>query len=160
MFAMGLTMTLKYILNPDKEALPWRQYCHSSYPSLYSLQDLSKPSDYDFGFGRSTSLTLAPLTQQHAAWPYQTEQPYTVESKSDLAKLEPVGILIGVFTTDSGVERRHMIRQSYASHWRSRKEGTEGVRVRLVMGKPRAKFAKAIELEMEGQSRRRNHEES
>jgi hypothetical protein len=151
MFVMGLTMTLIYILNPDKEALPWRQYCHSNYPTLFSLQDLSKAPDYDFGLGRSTTLTLAPLTHEHPAWPYQTEQPYSVESKTDLARLDPVGILVGVFTTDSGVERRHMIRQSYASHWRSRKEGTEGVRVRFVMGKPRAKFAKAVELEMEGE---------
>ena len=151
MFAMCLTMTLIYILNPDKEALPWRQYCHSSYPSLYSLQDLSAPSDYDL-FGHSTTLSLVPLTHNHSAWPYHphTQQPHSVESKTDLAELEPVGVLLGVFTIDSGVERRHMIRQSYGSHWRSRKEGTEGVRLRFVMGRPRAKFAKAVELEMEG----------
>lgn len=152
MFALGLTMTLIYILNPDKAALPWRQYCHSDYPTLYSLQHPSSSSEYDL-FGHSSALTLAPLTHEHSAWPYHPhkEQPYSVESKSDLAQLEPVGILLGVFTIDSGVERRHMIRQSYGSHWRSRKEGTEGVRLRFVMGRPRAKYAKAVELEMEGE---------
>lgn len=68
------------------------------------------------------------------------------------AALEPVGVLIGVFTTDAGLERRHMIRQSYASHWRSRREGTEGMRIKFVMGRPRKRYEKAIQLEMEGES--------
>jgi hypothetical protein len=44
-----------------------------------------------------------------------------------------------------------MIRQSYASHWRSRRTGTEGVKVRFIMGRPRAKYAKAVQLEVEGE---------
>lgn len=67
------------------------------------------------------------------------------------AALEPVGVLLGVFTTDAGLERRHMIRQSYASHWRSRRKGTEGVRIKFVMGRPRKRYEKAIQLEMEGE---------
>jgi len=69
----------------------------------------------------------------------------------DVKGIEPVGILIGIFTTDQGVERRHMIRQSYASHWRSRRLGTEGVKIRFIMGRPRARYAQAVQLEMEGE---------
>jgi hypothetical protein len=43
-----------------------------------------------------------------------------------------------------------MIRQSYASHWRSRRPGTEGVQVKFVLGRPRKRYAKAVQLEMEG----------
>ena len=147
---MGLTMTLCYILNPDKAPLPWRQYCTSDYPTLYSLQETGVASDFSFGY--SNPLELAPLTSEHAAWPYHphSEQPFTAEANWDLSELAPVGVFVGVFTMDSSLERRNMIRQSYASHWRSRKEGTEGVRVRFVMGRPRKKFVQAVQLEMEG----------
>lgn len=147
-FAITLTVTIKHILNPDKEPLPWRQYCTTSYPSLYSLQ---YPSDQP-----NTKLTLSPLTPDHPIWPYKphTSPLWTADMpQADLdAALEPVSVLIGVFTTDAGLERRHMIRQSYASHWRSRREGTEGVRIKFVMGKPRKRYEKAIQLEMEGES--------
>ncbi|OXG27857.1 hypothetical protein C367_02537 [Cryptococcus neoformans Ze90-1] len=144
-FAITLTFTIKHILNPDKEALPWRQYCTTTYPSLYSLQ---YPSDQPH-----TKLTLSPLSPDHPAWPYKpyTSPLWTADMpQADLdAALEPVGVLIGVFTTDAGLERRHMIRQSYASHWRSRREGTEGMRIKFVMGRPRKRYEKAIQLEME-----------
>ncbi|ADV24329.1 conserved hypothetical protein [Cryptococcus gattii WM276] len=101
----------------------------------------------------NTKLTLSPLTPDHPIWPYKphTSPLWTADMpQADLdAALEPVSMLIGVFTTDAGVERRHMIRQSYASHWRSRREGTEGVRIKFVMGKPRKRYEKAIQLEME-----------
>ncbi|EIW68641.1 hypothetical protein TREMEDRAFT_39553 [Tremella mesenterica DSM 1558] len=97
------------------------------------------------------SLTLAPLTPASTAWPYHphTELPFTAESKNLDEVLKPVGVLVGVFTTDAGTARRHMIRQSWASHWRSRSEGTEGVRVRFVMARPRPRYAHAVQLEME-----------
>ncbi|KAK8846645.1 hypothetical protein IAR55_005732 [Kwoniella newhampshirensis] len=178
MFAVTLTFALKHILNPDKEPLPWRQYCTSNYPTLYSLQDPSLPPPHinshvhsnptfphsplhdsntvpvnSFAPNTAKPLTLMPLTPSHPAWPYHPHStpPYSAEMATDALEdaLEPVGVLIGVFTTDEGVERRHMIRQSYASHWRSRTEGTEGVRIRFVMGRPRKKYEAAVKLEME-----------
>ena len=170
-----ITLTIKHILNPDKEPLPWRQYCTSNYPTLYSLQDPSAPhrayghgtaGDMAFtdlpaskqipvnSFANSWSnVALAPLTAKHPIWPYAPHDapPFTAASHNLDEALAPVGVLIGVFTTDAGAERRHMIRQSYASHWRSRRDGTEGVRVRFVMARPRAKYAKAVQLEMEGE---------
>ncbi|ORY25363.1 hypothetical protein BCR39DRAFT_544488 [Naematelia encephala] len=153
-----ITLTIKHILNPDKEPLPWRRYCTSEYPSLYSLQE-PQINKYNFNtydqanFASSLNMFLSPLDSTSPAWPYgsHSRPPYSAEAAttSDIDELEPVGVLVGVFTTDAGADRRHMIRQSYASHWRSRTEGTEGVRVRFVMGQPRAKYAKAIELEME-----------
>ncbi|WWC67539.1 uncharacterized protein I206_101448 [Kwoniella pini CBS 10737] len=175
-FAVTLTFTIKHILNPDKEPLPWRQYCTSDYPTLYSLQDPSLPSPHvnsmvnsnpsfpstehiesvpvnSFAPSSSKPLTLMPLTPEHPAWPYHPHDkpPFSPEmSTKELDEsLNPVGVLIGVFTTDAGVERRHMIRQSYASHWRSRRDGTEGIRIRFVMGRPRKRFEKAVQLEME-----------
>ncbi|WWD21953.1 hypothetical protein CI109_106441 [Kwoniella shandongensis] len=177
-FAVTLTATLKHILNPDKEPLPWRQYCTSNYPTLYSLQDPSLPPPHinlhvdpnptfphspfhdsntipvnSFAPSTSKQLALKPLTPSHPAWPYHphSSPPYSAEMATDALNdaLDPVGVLIGVFTTDEGVERRHMIRQSYASHWRSRTEGTEGVRIRFVMGRPRRRYEAAVKLEME-----------
>ncbi|ODO02990.1 hypothetical protein I350_05834 [Cryptococcus amylolentus CBS 6273] len=166
-FAVTLTMTLKHILNPDKEALPWRQYCTSSYPTLYSLQDPSQkpisvspdhashshPIPTNSFASSSTKLTLTPLTPSHPTWPYRpyASLPYSYETAQGQldSLLAPVGVLLGVFTTDAGLERRQMIRQSYGSHWRSRREGTEGVRVRFVMGRPRKRYEKAVHLEME-----------
>ncbi|WVN88896.1 uncharacterized protein L203_104111 [Cryptococcus depauperatus CBS 7841] len=145
-FAITLTYALMYILNPDKEPLPWRQYCTQSYPTLYSLQN---PNPHSSGH----YVELAPLTHEHPNWPYKPHSapPFSYETpQSELdAALSPVGVFIGIFTTDSGLERRQLIRQSYASHWRSRREGTEGVRVRFVMGRPRKRYEKAIQLEIE-----------
>ncbi|KAJ9111373.1 hypothetical protein QFC19_001141 [Naganishia cerealis] len=74
--------------------------------------------------------------------------PYSAES-SLVDTLEPVGLFIGVFTTDEGRERRMMIRQTYGSHHKSRVPGTEGVRIRFIMGRPRTRFERAVKLEME-----------
>ncbi|CAD6567355.1 MAG: hypothetical protein TREMPRED_003558 [Tremellales sp. Tagirdzhanova-0007] len=171
-FAVVATLTLKHILNPDKEALPWRSFCASDYPTLYSLQHphallspasaleppkYNSPYDYDPLAVQSVApvspseLVLAPLPPGHLARP---ENPHsslaqTAETFSGLGDLKPVGIFIGVFTTDQAVQRRQLIRQSYASHWRSRREGTEGVRVRFIMGRPRRRYSQAVQLEME-----------
>jgi hypothetical protein len=45
-----------------------------------------------------------------------------------------------------------MIRQSYGSHPRSRRSGTEAVKVMFIMGRPRRRYRKAVELESEGMS--------
>jgi hypothetical protein len=45
-----------------------------------------------------------------------------------------------------------MIRQSYGSHPRSRRSGTEAVKVMFIMGRPRRKYRKAVDLESEGAS--------
>lgn len=188
-FALGLTFTLIHLLNPDKSPLPWRSYCLSPHPTLWTLQDptstphdssshhISQPftsqaadtlpafskapqTQHDSGesntFASSTSsLVLQPLTPEHELWPYgaYSTPPLSAETAGDELDqaLEPVGVYVGVFTTDAGIQRRMMIRQSYGSHWRSRTEGTEGVRVRFVMGKPRRKYERQIRLEMEGE---------
>lgn len=140
-----IIMTVKHVLNPDKEPLPYRAYCSADHPTMYSLQD---PTLDAASVGtRSSNLVLAPLTPSDLTW----QAPYSADLQS-IDDLDPVGVLVGVFTTDNRLRRRQMIRQSYASHWRSRREGTEGVRVRFVMGRPRAKFARAVQLEMEGES--------
>lgn len=188
-FALGLTFTLIHLLNPDKSPLPWRSYCISPHPTLWTLQDpavtlhssisepvlqpfTSQPADtlpafsaapqtdqsteqYNTYTSSASSLVLQPLTPTHELWPYGAYQtpPLSAETAGDELDqaLEPVGVYIGVFTTDAGLQRRMMIRQSYGSHWRSRTEGTEGVRVRFVMGKPRRKYERQVRLEMEGE---------
>lgn len=144
----GLTLLIKHALNPDKVPLPWRSYCSESYPTHYSLQHTANHTSL---FATEQPLSLLPLTPDHPHWPYPTAQP-----PSNLSELElpPVGVLVGVFTTDAGARRRNMIRQSYGSHWRSRRPGTEGVRVLFVMGRPRRSLLRAIELESEGENDR------
>ncbi|KAL7423346.1 hypothetical protein Q5752_002649 [Cryptotrichosporon argae] len=169
LFAVVMFTMIKHILNPDKEALPWRSYCSSSYPTLYSLQDPHAPAPHLVGAdftsppahrsspvnsftSSSSNPVLTPVGPGHPLWPYSTARhtPFAHDLVGEgLDDVEPVGVLIGVMTTDAGVERRNYIRQSYASHWRSRRPGTEGVRVRFVMGHPRAKHRRAVELENE-----------
>ncbi|KAK4683761.1 hypothetical protein P7C73_g6468, partial [Tremellales sp. Uapishka_1] len=149
-FATVMTLTLKHVLNPDKEPLPWRSYCQSPHPTLYSLQDPNSLSSTTKRPGPHTSTKLsinsfAPNSANQVLFPFVPD--YTMQPAEEF---NPVGVLIGVFTTDEGVERRNMIRQSYGSHPRSRRLGTEGVRIKFVMGRPRRKYQKAIQLEMEG----------
>ncbi|KAJ9104532.1 hypothetical protein QFC21_002028 [Naganishia friedmannii] len=162
-FAVSLTMSLKYLLNPDKAPLPWRDYCQSPYPDYFALKH---PPNFNYSSGEhrirlsmeQNLLTLpgasADLLQKinstHPAWPFpgQEDMPYSAES-SLVDTLEPVGLFIGVFTTDEGRERRMMIRQTYGTHPKSRVPGTEGVRLRFVMGRPRARYERAVKLEMD-----------
>lgn len=147
MFAATLTMSLKYILNPDKKALPWRRYCTADYPTLYSLQNLVNPDD----LSSSATLQLAPLGPSNKAWPYpgMTQRPFDPSAQADIP-LAPVGVFLGVFTMDSGVLRRNLVRDSYGSHWRSRRNGTECVSVRFIMGTPRLEYVDAVERENQG----------
>jgi hypothetical protein len=72
--------------------------------------------------------------------------------------MAPVGVFVGVFTTDEKADRRNMIRQSYGSHPRSRRSGTEAVKVMFIMGRPRRRYRKAVELESEGECILSSHE--
>lgn len=146
MFAATLTMTLKFVLNPDKAALPWRQYCSSDYPTSYSLQD---PSMSNRISANLNNLIVTPLTPRHPSWPYTRDRPYSYEANQTLDELEPVGVFVGVFSMDSGVKRRELVRHSYAAHPKSRTEGTRGVRVRFIIGRPRAEYAAAVKAEQE-----------
>ena len=151
---MFLTASVKYILDPDKEALPWRRYCNADHPSLYSLQPSpisSSSSSTLFGFGAAEQLSLQPLSCGGLAWPYGAQTPASFEGElqSDLSDLEPVGVFVGVFTVDAAVKRRNLIRMSYGSHPRSRTPNAEGLRMRFIMGRPSARYRKAIELEIE-----------
>ncbi|KAJ7492643.1 glycosyltransferase family 31 protein [Mycena latifolia] len=110
-FTIFVTLLLMYILNPDKDPLPWRAYCSATPPF--------PPADLD--------------------------------------ALPPAGVLVGVFSIDSGYERRSLVRTTWANHARSRAGagdgdgglGTSRTIVRFVMGEPRKDWERRIRLEME-----------
>lgn len=119
-----------YILNPDKEPLPWRAYC--TVPALAAPPELLHPS-------RAT---------------YPSHQPFPPDN---LDSLPPVGLFLAVFSIDSGFERRSLIRSTWASHVRSRAgagkgddgAGTSRTVVRFVLGQPRKDWERRVKLEME-----------
>ncbi|KAI0322630.1 hypothetical protein OF83DRAFT_1254585 [Amylostereum chailletii] len=136
--ALTITLTLMYVLNPDKEALPWRAYCSvpvSSYDPPPPNAPVSSPDIFTVG----------------AAPPFP---PFPPEN-FDL--LPPAGVFVGVFSVDSSVERRMMIRTTWANHPRSRNgagagdsgDGTSRTIVRFVLGQPRKSWDRRIRLEME-----------
>ncbi|KAJ6621720.1 hypothetical protein B0H10DRAFT_1789645 [Mycena sp. CBHHK59/15] len=110
-FAIFITLLLMYILNPDKDPLPWRAYCSATPP-------------------------------------FPTRE---------LDAMPPAGVLVGVFSIDSGYERRSLVRSTWANHARSRNGagdgdggwGTSRTIVRFVMGEPRKDWDRRIRLEME-----------
>ncbi|PVF94572.1 hypothetical protein CPB86DRAFT_876334 [Serendipita vermifera] len=64
--------------------------------------------------------------------------------------LTPAGVFVGVFSMDSGLERRMFIRTTYANHERSRVDnGTSRTIVRFILGKPRPEWERRIQLEAE-----------
>jgi hypothetical protein len=66
--------------------------------------------------------------------------------------LTPAGVFIGVFSMDSGLERRMFVRQTFANHERSRVDnGTSRTIVRFILGKPRPEWERRIQLEAEGE---------
>jgi hypothetical protein len=159
-FAVTLTISLKYLLNPDKTPLPWRDYCQSPHPSYFALQ---YPPDYQYTpedhqtrlAMEKNLLTMATpaydspriINSTHPTWPFrdQKDMPYSAESL-DVDSLQPVGVFIGVFTMDEGRDRRMLIRP------KSRVPGTEGVRIKFIMGQPRARYERSVKLEMESKS--------
>lgn len=84
----------------------------------------------------SHGLELQARPEGHHLWP-------TVHEWSNAT--EPVSLFIGVFTYDAAISRRHLIRETYAFTTPST------VRYMFIMGRPRAKLAQAIDLEMEGE---------
>ncbi|KAG8219791.1 hypothetical protein J3R82DRAFT_763 [Butyriboletus roseoflavus] len=136
-FAISLTLLLMYILNPDKEPLPWQAYCaippSSSYPPSYRA-----PLPYPY---------LNPLP----------ESSIPTFPPDDLDSLPPAGVLLGVFSMDSALERRMLIRTTWASHPRSRNGagagddgfGTSRTLVRFILGQPRKGWERRIQTEME-----------
>ncbi|PCH33678.1 glycosyltransferase family 31 protein [Wolfiporia cocos MD-104 SS10] len=137
-FGVSLTFLIIYILNPDKEPLPWRGYC--TIPQ-YS----TSPPSLDL-----------PTT---ASFPYPPPTNFTPPSfpPDDLDSLSPAGVFVGVFSMDNAVERRMMIRSTWASHVRSRDGagagdggvGTSRTVVRFILGQPRKEWNRRIRLEMD-----------
>lgn len=135
---MSLTFLIIYILNPDKEPLPWRGYC--TIPQFSTA-----PPSYDM-----------PTT---ASFPYPLPANFTppMFPPPELDSMSPAGVFVGVFSMDNAVERRMLIRSSWASHQRSRDgagEGDGGVGtsrtvVRFILGQPRKEWVRRIRLEME-----------
>lgn len=152
-FAMVMTGTIKYILDPDKRALPWREYCQEDYPTVYSLQDPNSPTfpaDQTHRSLAGSDLVLAPITPDSAQWPWpgSSHNPYTADFAGEaLDSIEPTTVFLGVFTVDNSVDRRNVIRETYGSHPNSLKPGSEGVRLRFIMGRPSTEWADAVEAE-------------
>ncbi|KAH9950373.1 hypothetical protein B0H21DRAFT_868651 [Amylocystis lapponica] len=124
-FGVSLTFLLIYILNPDKEPLPWRGYC--TIPRFAA---------------DPPSLFLPPT----ASFPYPLPDDF-----------EPQGVLLGVFSVDNAVERRMLVRSTWASHNRSRNGagagddgvGTSRTVVRFILGQPSQEWTRRIQLEAE-----------
>lgn len=144
-FAISLTLLLMYILNPDKEPLPWKAYCAIPPSSFYS-----------------------PNYRTRLPYPYLNPLPELFPPTfppDDLDSLPPAGILLGVFSMDSALERRMLIRTTWASHPRSRNGagaaddglGTSRMIVRFVLGQPRKGWERRIQTEMESESLVRAH---
>lgn len=125
-----------YILNPDKDPLPWRAYC--SYPDIYNIHRPPTPS--------------LPYPS-----PNDPPSPSTPFPPPDLDQLPPAGIFLGIFSVDSAIERRQYVRSTWASHARSRNgagDGDDGVGtsrtiVRFIVGQPRGDWERRIKLEQE-----------
>ncbi|KAF8905559.1 hypothetical protein CPB84DRAFT_1771719 [Gymnopilus junonius] len=137
-FAISLTLLLIYVLNPDKEPLPWRAYC--SNPSL------APPFNHP----------LQP-TSPHLYPDFTDGSPYPPFPHAELDRLPPAGVFVGVFSVDSAFDRRNLVRTTWASHPRSREgagPGDEGVGtsrtvVRFVLGQPSREWERRVKLEME-----------
>ncbi|ORY72612.1 hypothetical protein BCR35DRAFT_354380 [Leucosporidium creatinivorum] len=72
----------------------------------------------------------------------------------DLAdSLKPVSVFVGVFSVDASVERRNLIRMTWAKHSKpiDPRTGrpTNDIQVKFVLGRPRKSYAKRVALEME-----------
>lgn len=70
---------------------------------------------------------------------------------AEVNKLPPVGVFIGVMSIDSAVERRMLIRSTWAKHVRSRGTdgGTDRTIVRFILGIPSHDWMRRIQLESE-----------
>jgi hypothetical protein len=67
-------------------------------------------------------------------------------------QLSPAGVFLGIFSMDSGLERRMFVRTTFANHERSRVDnGTSRTIVRFILGKPRPEWDRRIQLEAESE---------
>lgn len=67
-------------------------------------------------------------------------------------ELAPAGVFLGVFSMDSGLERRMFVRTTFANHERSRVDnGTARTIVRFIVGRPRPEWERRIQLEAESE---------
>ncbi len=139
---MSLTFLLIYILNPDKDPLPWRGYC--TLPQ------------YSGG--------PPPLLTSTTSWlqtPIQTNFTVPPFPPPEFDTLAPAGVFVGVFTIDTAVERRMYVRSTWAQHVRSREGagdgdggvGTSRTIVRFIMGQPRKEWERQVQLEMDSECR-------
>lgn len=126
-----------YVLNPDKEPLPWKAYC--SIPP---------------------STTLPPNFRSTLPYPYINPLPEEIPPSfppDNLDTFPPAGVFVGVFSMDSALERRMLIRTTWATHPRSRNgagegddgRGTSRTLVRFILGQPRKGWERRIQTEME-----------
>ncbi|THH11188.1 hypothetical protein EW145_g791 [Phellinidium pouzarii] len=146
-FAILLTLLLIHILNPDKEPLPWRAYC--SIPSASTVPPSLSATSYSPGYPFN-SLAPSDVSSLSSMIPNTFPPPH-------LDDYPPAGVFLGVFTMDSAVERRMLVRSTWASHERSRNGagaaddglGTSRTIVRFVLGKPRSSWERRIQLESE-----------
>ena len=76
-----------------------------------------------------------------------------------LEDYSPAGVFLGVFSMDSVIERRMLVRSTWASHIRSRNGAGEGdgglgtsrTVVRFIVGRPRSSWEKRLQLEAESE---------
>ncbi|EJF66745.1 hypothetical protein DICSQDRAFT_151176 [Dichomitus squalens LYAD-421 SS1] len=137
-FGVSLTFLLIYILNPDKEPLPWRGYC------TLPQRSAGPPS-----------LSLSPTAFLQTPLPTNFSLPSFPPDGLD--SLAPAGVFVGVFSMDTSVERRMLIRSTWASHVRSREGagfgdggvGTSRTIVRFILAQPQKEWERRVKLEME-----------
>ncbi|KAH9944340.1 uncharacterized protein BXZ73DRAFT_39264 [Epithele typhae] len=135
-FGVSLTFLLIYILNPDKEPLPWRGYC--TLPQ------------YDDG---PPSMSMNPKAFLHTPIPTNITAPEF--PPADFDTLAPAGVFVGVFSMDTSVERRMLVRSTWAKHVRSREGagvgdggvGTSRTIVRFILGLPQRDWDRRVRLE-------------
>ena len=139
----GLSWSSCLSIVTDKSPLPYRSYCLSPHPSYHvfssspslHLQQIPLPSI------DSSSTTRHPLLPN----------PLLAPSAPEADLLAPVGLFLGVFSTDQAWERRQTIRSTYARRGKGGgADGLESVRVRFILGIPSEKWRPLVELEMEG----------
>lgn len=133
---LALVIFVKWALRApviDTDPLPWRAYC--------SMPSISRPPHVLPGIEPDETRLNSMLS-----FP-----------PSDLDDIPPVGVFIGMFTKDESVERRAMVRDSFASHPRSRNgaglgdhgAGTSKTIVRFIIGRPRRSMQRQVDLEMQ-----------
>ncbi|KLO17017.1 hypothetical protein SCHPADRAFT_868779 [Schizopora paradoxa] len=146
-FVVLLTLLLIHILEPDKEPLPWRLYCSIPRTSVTPppLNASAFSPTYPFN-----ALTHADLSTISSIIPAPFPPP-------NLEDLPPAGLFLGVFSMDSAVERRMLVRTTWANHERSRNgaglgdagRGTSRSVVRFILGRPSSSWEERIKLEAE-----------